>query len=106
MVPNSLESDFWSIGSSISNLLVCSWSMLIGGEYMMYNLPLKLLLEKLTDIDNKLALLVENQPIDMEKEMRIEEEKEKIEDEHQGQSQVRNKANRRRSVPKKEADKA
>lgn len=72
----------------------------------MYNLPLKLILDKLTDIDNKLALLVDCQPIDMEKEMRIEEEKEKIEDECEGQNQVRNKANRRRSVPKKEANKA
>lgn len=47
---------------------------------MMYNLPLRLILDKLTDIDNKLALLVDCQPIDMEKEMRIEEEKEKIEE--------------------------
>lgn len=53
--------------------------MLIGGD-MMYNLPLRLILDKLTDIDNKLALLVENQSIDMEKEMRIEEEKEKLEE--------------------------
>lgn len=44
----------------------------------MYNLPLKLILDKLTDIDNKLALLVENnQSIDMLEEMRMEEEKEK-----------------------------
>lgn len=77
--------------------------MLIGG-YMMYNLPLKLILDKLTDIDNKLALLVDCQPIDMEREMRIEEEKEKAEDEHQRQGQVRGKANRRRKVSKKEAD--
>lgn len=48
---------------------------------MIYNLPLRLLLEKLTDIDNKLAMLVENQSIDMGKEMEIEMEKEKIEDE-------------------------
>lgn len=68
----------------------------------MYNLPLKLILDKLTDIDNKLALLVDNQSIDMLEEM----QKEEYEDEHQGQSQVRNKANRRRSVPKKEAHKA
>ncbi len=73
---------------------------------MMYNLPLKLLLEKLTDIDNKLALLVENQPIDMEKEMRIEEEKEKIEDECERQIKIRSKATGRRKVSKKEADKA
>ena len=46
----------------------------------MYNLPLKLILDKLVDIDNKLALLVDCQPIDMEREMRIEEEKEKIEE--------------------------
>ena len=104
MVPNPLESDIWSIGSSISNLPIRSWSMLIGG-YMMYNLPLKLILDKLTDIDNKLALLVE-QPIDKPIDMLEEMQKEEYEDEHQGQSQVRNKANRRRSVPKKEANKA
>ena len=63
-----------------------------------------MILDKLTDIDNKLALLVDCQPIDMEKEMRIEEEKEKIEDEYTRQNQIRNKANRRRSVPKKEAN--
>lgn len=78
--------------------------MLIGG-YMMYNLPLKLILDKLTDIDNKLALLVE-QPIDKPIDMLEEMQKEEYEDEHQGQSKVRNKANRRRSVPKKEANKA
>ena len=104
MVPNPLESDFWSIGSSISNLFVHSRNMLIGG-YMMYNLPLKLILDKLTDIDNKLALLVE-QPIDKPIDMLEEMQKEEYEDEHQGQSKVRNKANRRRSVPKKEANKA
>lgn len=43
---------------------------------MIYNLPLSMILQKLTDIDNKLALLVENQPIDMEKEMEMEMEKE------------------------------
>lgn len=63
-----------------------------------------MILDKLTDIDNKLALLVDCQPIDMEKEMRIEEEKEKIEDEYTRQNQIRNKANRRRSVSKKEAN--
>lgn len=47
---------------------------------MMYNLPLRLILDKLTDIDNKLTLLVENQPIDMEREMRIEEEKAETEE--------------------------
>lgn len=103
MVPNSLESDFWSIGSSISDLLIHSRNMLIGG-YMMYNLPLKLILDKLTDIDNKLALLVE-QPIDNPIDMLEEMEKEEY-DEHQRQNQVRGKANRGRSVSKKEADKA
>lgn len=42
----------------------------------MYNLPLKLILDKLTDIDNKLALLVEqpiDKPIDMLEEMEKEE---------------------------------
>lgn len=73
---------------------------------MMYNLPLKLILDKLTDIDNKLALLVENQPIDKPIDMLEEMQKEEYEDEHQGQSKVRNKANRRRSVSKKEANKA
>ena len=72
---------------------------------MMYNLPLKLILDKLTDIDNKLALLVE-QPIDKPIDILEEMQKEEYEDEHQGQSKVRNKANRRRSVSKKEADKA
>ena len=43
---------------------------------MVYNVPLELILEKLTDIDNKLSILVENQSIDMLEEMRIEEEKE------------------------------
>lgn len=43
---------------------------------MIYNLPLSMILQKLTDIDNKLAILVENQPIDMEKEMEMEMEKE------------------------------
>lgn len=76
MVPNPLESDIWSIGSSISNLFLHSRNMLIGGGYMIYNLPLSMILQKLTDIDNKLALLVENQPIDMEKEMEMEMEKE------------------------------
>lgn len=103
MVPNPLESDFWSIGSSISNLFVHSRNMLIGG-YMMYNLPLKLILDKLTDIDNKLALLVE-QPIDNPIDMLEEMEKEEY-DEHQRQNQVRGKANRGRKVSKKEADKA
>lgn len=72
---------------------------------MMYNLPLKLILDKLTDIDNKLALLVEqptDKPIDMLEEM----QKEEIEDECEGQSQVRGKANRGRKVSKKEAHKA
>lgn len=73
---------------------------------MIYNLPLSMILQKLTDIDNKLALLVDCQPIDMEREMRIEEEKEKVEDECEGQSQVRGKANRGRKVSKKEAHKA
>lgn len=71
----------------------------------MYNLPLKLILDKLVDIDNKLALLVEqptDKPIDMLEEM----QKEEYEDEHKRQNQIRNKANRRRSVPKKEANKA
>ena len=77
--------------------------MLIGG-YMMYNLPLKLILDKLTDIDNKLALLVE-QPIDKPIDMLEEMEKEEY-DEHKGQEEVRRKANRRRSVSKKEANKA
>ena len=81
MVSNPLESYIWSIGSSISNLPIRSWSMLIGG-YMMYNLPLKLILDELTEINSKLALLVENQPIDkpidMLEEMRMEEEKEII----------------------------
>lgn len=71
---------------------------------MMYNLPLKLILDKLTDIDNKLALLVENQSIDMEREMRIEEEKEKIEDEREGQSEILSKATGRRKVSKKKAN--
>lgn len=70
------------------------------GGYMMYNLPLKLILDKLTDIDNKLALLVDCQPIDMLEEM----QKEEYEDEHKGQEEVRRKANRRRSVSKKEAN--
>lgn len=56
---------------------------------MMYNLPLKLILDKLTDIDNKLALLVDCQPIDMEREMRIEEEKEKIEEKKNGKKSKR-----------------
>lgn len=69
---------------------------------MMYNLPLKLILDKLTDIDNKLALLVEqptDKPIDMLEEMEKEEY-----DEHKGQEEIRGKANRRRSVSKKKAD--
>lgn len=73
---------------------------------MIYNLPLSMILQKLTDIDNKLALLVENQPIDKPIDILEEMQKEEYEDEHQGQSKVRNKANRRRSVPKKEANKA
>lgn len=48
---------------------------------MMYNLPLRLILDKLVDIDNKLSLLVENQsidkPIDMLEEMKKEEHDEK-----------------------------
>ena len=56
---------------------------------MMYNLPLKLILDKLTDIDNKLALLVDCQPIDMEREMRIEEEKEKVEEKKNGRKSKR-----------------
>ena len=72
---------------------------------MIYNLPLSMILQKLTDIDNKLALLVENQPIDKPIDMLEEMQKEEYEDEHQGQSKVRNKANRRRSVPKKLLDK-
>lgn len=71
---------------------------------MMYNLPLRLILDKLTDIDNKLALLVDCQPIDMEKEMRIEEEKEKVEDECEGQSKIYSKTTGRRKVSKKEAN--
>ena len=65
--------------------------MLIGG-YMMYNLPLKLILDKLTDIDNKLALLVEqpiDKPIDMLEEMRMEEEKEIIEEKKNGRKSKR-----------------
>ena len=69
----------------------------------MYNLPLKLILDKLTEINSKLALLVENQPIDKPIDMLEEMEKEEY-DEHKGQKEVRNKANRRRSVPKKEAN--
>lgn len=69
---------------------------------MMYNLPLKLILDKLTDIDNKLALLVE-QPIDQSIDMLEEMEKEEY-DEHKGQEEVRGKANRRRSVSKKKAN--
>lgn len=72
---------------------------------MIYNLPLSMILQKLTDIDNKLALLVE-QPIDKPIDMLEEMQKEEYEDEHQGQSKVRNKTNRRRSVPKKEVNKA
>lgn len=45
----------------------------------MYNLPLRLILDKLVDIDNKLSLLVENQSIDIEKEMEKEMEIEKEE---------------------------
>ena len=100
MVPNPLESDFWSIGSSISNLFVHSRNMLIGG-YMMYNLPLKLILDKLTDIDNKLALLVEqpiDKPIDMLEEMRMEEEKEIIkEDKEKNGRTIRRKDKQKRS---------
>ena len=100
MVPNPLESDFWSIDSSISNLFVHSRSMLIGG-YMMYNLPLKLILDKLTDIDNKLALLVEqpiDKPIDMLEEMRMEEEKEIIkEDKEKNGRTIRRKDKQKRS---------
>ena len=69
---------------------------------MMYNLPLKLILDKLTDIDNKLALLVENQPIDkpidMLEEMRIEEEKEIIkEDKEKNGRTIRRKDKQKRS---------
>lgn len=56
---------------------------------MMYNLPLRLILDKLVDIDNKLALLVDCQPIDMEREMRIEEEKEKVEEKKNGKKSKR-----------------
>lgn len=58
----------------------------------MYNLPLKLILDKLTDIDNKLALLVEqpiDKPIDMLEEMRMEEEKEIIEEKKNGRKSKR-----------------
>ena len=69
---------------------------------MMYNLPLKLILDKLTDIDNKLALLVENQPIDkpidMLEEMRMEEEKEIIkEDKEKNGRTIRRKDKQKRS---------
>lgn len=73
---------------------------------MMYNLPLKMILDKLTDIDNKLALLVDCQPIDMEREMEMEIQKEKVEDECEGQSKIYSKATGRRKVSKKEANKA
>ena len=43
---------------------------------MIYNLPLSMILQKLTDIDNKLALLVENQPIDKPIDMLEEMQKE------------------------------
>ena len=36
MVPNPLESDFWSIDSCISNLFIRSWSMLIGGYMSLF----------------------------------------------------------------------
>lgn len=70
---------------------------------MMYNLPLRLILDKLTDIDNKLALLVE-QPIDKPIDMLEEMQKEEIEDECTRQNQIRNKATGRRKVSKKKAD--
>lgn len=66
---------------------------------MMYNLPLKLILDKLTDIDNKLALLVEqpiDKPIDMLEEMRIEEEKEIAKEEKNGRT-IRRKDKQRRT---------
>lgn len=65
----------------------------------MYNLPLKLILDKLTDIDNKLALLVENnQSIDMLEEMRMEEEKEIIkEDKEKNGRTIRRKDKQKRS---------
>ena len=69
----------------------------------MYNLPLKLILDELTEINSKLSLLVE-QPIDKPIDMLEEMQKEEYEDECEGQSKIRNKANRRRSVPKKEAN--
>lgn len=72
---------------------------------MMYNLPLKLILTVLEDIDNKLALLVENQPIDKPIDM-LEEMKKEEHDEHTRQSEIRSKTTGRRSVSKKEADKA
>ena len=44
---------------------------------MVYNIPLELILQKLTDIDNKLSILVDNQSIDMLEEMEKEEIEEK-----------------------------
>lgn len=69
---------------------------------MIYNLPLSMILQKLTDIDNKLALLVENQPIDkpidMLEEMRMEEEKEIIkEDKEKNGRTIRRKDKQKRS---------
>ena len=87
MVSNQVENYICSVDSSISDLFSHSRNIL--GGYMIYNLPLSMILQKLTDIDNKLALLVENQPIDMEKEMRIEEEKEKVEEKKNGRKSKR-----------------
>lgn len=70
---------------------------------MIYNLPLSMILQKLTDIDNKLALLVENnqpidKPIDMLEEMRMEEEKEIIkEDKEKNGRTIRRKDKEKRS---------
>lgn len=68
----------------------------------MYNLPLKLILDELTEINSKLALLVENQPIDkpidMLEEMRMEEEKEIIkEDKEKNGRTIRRKDKQKRS---------
>lgn len=68
----------------------------------MYNLPLKLILDELTEINSKLALLVENQPtdkpIDMFEEMRMEEEKEIIkEDKEKNGRTIRRKDKQKRS---------
>ena len=61
-----------------------------------------MILQKLTDIDSKLALLVENQPtdkpIDMLEEMRMEEEKEIIkEDKEKNGRTIRRKDKQKRS---------